>query len=365
VFIDFQKAFDTVDHSILVRKLSVLGFRGPVNEWFSSYLENRKQCVSINGTYSQTLSVSRGVPQGSVLGPLLFNLYISDMHKSTDLGVIHYADDTTVYHSGVDVHSIVQYINREMLNVDKWLCVNKLSLNALKSKVMLFSTRHIGALPPVKCRDTSLDFVDSFKFLGVTMDADLSFRSHCSSVISKLSRSLGIMRKLSYTVSEQALLSLYYSLFHSYLVYSVVVWGNSSITSSKRICSLQRRAVSLLSYNCAVSDIFVKHNIMIFPFIVKYFSVLKLYKSLHNMGGYFAVRVASAQVLHDHQTRCAVSGSLTSTFCRTSFSLRGFLPQAIRYWNELPENIRSLGSYADFKIKLKQLYSRKSDNDLI
>jgi len=360
VFIDFQKAFDTVDHDILVRKLSLLGFRGPINDWLRSYLSNRKQYVSINNTCSRTLDVGRGVPQGSVLGPLLFNLYISDMYAATNLGVIHYADDTTVYYTGVDIPTVVQCVNDEMLKIDKWLCANKLSLNAAKSKVMLFTKRPYTNPPQVKCRDTNLDFVFSLKFLGVTLDADLSFRNHLASVISKLARSVGIMRKLSYTLPERSLLVLYYSLFYSHLVYSVVAWGNSSVVANRRIFSLQKQAVRLLNHNGVFPENFIKHNIMTFPFIVKYFSAQKLYRSLHNVDSYFADRVAAAQVVHGHVTRNSANGSLTNIFCRTSCSLRGFLPQAIRCWNEVPNDIRSLSSYAAFKFRLRQFFVQQS-----
>jgi len=361
VFLDFQKAFDTVDHAILVRKLSRLGFRGPINDWFKSYLTNREQFVSINGIHSQTLDVVRGVPQGSVLGPLLFNLYIGDMHKATTLGVIHYADDTTVYHSGVDVPAVVHCVNDEMSKVNRWLCANKLSLNAAKSKVMLFRKKSLDIVPPVKFRDVKLDVVESFKFLGVTLDADLSFRSHSSSVISKLSRSLGIMRKLSNVMPNRSLLTLYYSLFYSHLAYSVVAWGNSSLVVSKRICSLQRQVVRLLNYDGTTSEKFIKFNIMTFPFIFKYFCVQKMYKSLKYVNSYFFDRVASAQVTHNHNTRGSVSGSLTSIFCRTSCNLHSFLPQAIRCWNNVPDDIRSIESCVAFKMKLRQFYVRMSN----
>jgi len=356
VFIDFQKAFDTVDHDILIRKLFILGFRGPVRCWLRSYLTDRRQCVSVNGTRSRLLNVRRGVPQGSILGPLLFNLYINDMHAATELNVIHYADDTTVFKTGVNVPTLVDNLNVEMKKLDDWLCANRLSLNIAKSKVMVFTKRKLDVIPPVQCRGAVLEFVESFKFLGVTLDRNLSFRNHGMQVISRLSRSIGIMRKLSFTLPSNAMFTLYYSIFYSHLTYAVVVWGNASQTVSGRISSLQRRAIKLLDLGCTIENNFDRFRILKFPDIVKYFCVLKFFKSVSDENCYFFRKTSLAQIEHNYGTRFAGSGSLTSVYCRTSCSLLSFLPQAIKGWNELPSDIKSAATCREFKIMLKRFY---------
>jgi len=360
VFIDFQKAFDTVDHSILIRKLHALGFRGPVNDWLRSYLSNRMQCVSIGGSRSRFLRVNRGVPQGSILGPLLFNLYINDMHAATGLNILHYADDTTVFRSGVDVPIVVNEVNRELDKIDVWLCANRLSLNVAKSKVMVFTKRKLDMIPPVKCRNAPLDFVESFKFLGVTLDVGLSFRIHGFDVISRLSRSLGVMRKLSHTLPVNAMFTLYYSVFYSHLSYAVVVWGNASVTVTGRISNLQRQAVKLLDKNNTVVSNFDRFRILKFSDIVKYFCVQKFYRTIRDEDCYFSHKVRLAQVEHRYETRFVERGSVVNVYCRTECSIRSFLPQAIKYWNELPDEIKSAATSQRLKVMLRKFYLGRS-----
>ena len=121
VFLDLSKAFETVNHSILLNKLHHYGIRGPAHRWFSSYLSSRSQFVQCGSSKSDEAIVQLGVPQGSTLGPLLFIMYIDDMHRCTDLNLVLYADDTTAFASNSDIHELVRHINSELENIRIWL----------------------------------------------------------------------------------------------------------------------------------------------------------------------------------------------------------------------------------------------------
>ena len=140
LFLDFRKAFDTVNHQILLKKMYKYGIRGVVYDWFKSYLSNRKQYVNINKVNSPKLNITCGIPQGSILGPLMFLLYINDIaNVSSVLFFLLFADDTTVFCSGKNIDDLINIVNREMQKLIIWLYVNKLSINTEKKQIIYYS----------------------------------------------------------------------------------------------------------------------------------------------------------------------------------------------------------------------------------
>ena len=139
VFIDLSKAFDTVNHNILVSKLNHYGIKNNNLKWLSDYLSNRKQCVTIDDELSNLEKINCGVPQGSILGPLLFLIYINDIYNATDyLRAILFADDTNLFYSHKDVNILYNICNQELSGINEWFKANKLSLNVTKTKYTLF-----------------------------------------------------------------------------------------------------------------------------------------------------------------------------------------------------------------------------------
>ena len=248
IFIDLSKAFDTIDHNIMLHKLSHYGVRGIELEWFKSYLSNRQQYVEFKGCRSTLRDITTGVPQGSILGPLLFIIYMNDIaHATTLFNVFCFADDTTFYSNlqrfleatpaGSTVSST---INKELDKIVKWLAVNKLSLNASKTEMMQFRFRqnqNIATLPEELRQDLftgphhlnisgeKIKRSQTFNFLGITIHESLSWHSHTSQLQTKLSRNVGILHRLKHQLPFHVLKMLFQTLIQSYLSYGSLAWG--------------------------------------------------------------------------------------------------------------------------------------------
>ena len=197
IFLDLSKAFDTVNHSILLSKLDVYGKRDIENQWFRSYLNKRKQKVFVNGVESDFLKVNSGVPQGSILGPVLFLVYINDIVNATNYFSIRlFADDTSLTAAGKDLDLLLQRINAELPAIYKWLCSNRLTLNLSKTKYLVFQPRqkvNSNLHPPLKIADQYLEQSYNIKYLGLVIDYFLSWHDQFDHISSKISKSVNII----------------------------------------------------------------------------------------------------------------------------------------------------------------------------
>ena len=268
VFLDLQKAFDTVEHSILLQKLSHYGVRGRANSLFQSYLQDRSQFVTISGKTSDKCSVEHGVPQGSVLGPLLFLIYINDLnlcirHSKT----IHFADDTSLLNCNHSLRKMNKQVNHDLRLLDEWLRANKISLNTDKTEIILF--RSSSKKPMNKslifrnhCKELktvvkSLNFrisgqkivpKPSVTYIGVKLNQYLNWDEHFATVIPKLSRANGMLAKIRHYVSHNTLISIYYAIFNSHLNYCSLVWGLLPKYILDKIRVLQNNALRLIYF---------------------------------------------------------------------------------------------------------------------
>ena len=201
--LDFQKAFNTVNHNILLKKLHHYGIRGITNDWFKSYLNNRNQQTKVNDSISEKTEVTYGVPQGSILGPMLFLVYINDLHYAVTHSLIHhFADDTKILYCNKSLKKIKKYINHDLSQIVQWLRANRISLNANKTKLTIFRpknksiTKHLN----FTISGQKLNKVKKTKYLGIYLDEHLTWNFQLSQIKTKLSRSCGLLAKLLISV---------------------------------------------------------------------------------------------------------------------------------------------------------------------
>ena len=243
LFLDFSKAFDTVNHQILFKKLEYYGVRGTALSLFKSYLENRTQYVEFNGVQSEKECIKCGVPQGSILGPLLFLIYINDLALVSDkLFSLLFADDSNMFITGDDPNLLIRTMNSEIKSVVDWLRVNKLSLNLKKTHYIIFQRPRVHFKVDVELTidGVKIDMKENTKFLGVIIDNKLSFQQHIKYIKGKVSRGLGILLKCRRFFDQNTLVTLYNSFVYPYLNYCISVWGSTCDTYVDSLVKLQK-----------------------------------------------------------------------------------------------------------------------------
>ena len=245
LLLDFSKAFDMVEHNILLRKLSHYGIRGNTYNWMKSYLSNRKQYVSTNGENSSLTQIKYGVPQGSILGPLLFIIYINDIPNICKIAkFILYADDANIIITGkdeIEVWEELQKINTALVN---WVNSNGLALNLKKTKYMIFTRkREVNLSLNVVINKTKIERKNEARFLGVIVDEKLNWTKHIQAIKSKMSKYVGIMYKIKHSIPLQARLLIYHSLVQSHLNFCSSVWGFSCKSNIDSLHTVQKKAI--------------------------------------------------------------------------------------------------------------------------
>ena len=357
IFMDLSKAFDTINHDILLTKLYHYGFRGVSNEWFCNYLSNRQQFVSYNAARSPNENVKCGVPQGSILGPLLFILYMNDIcYTSKLLKTILFADDTTVFYSHTNIHVLTDVINNELKEVSNWFKANKLSLNAKKTNLMYLGTRkQISNMSKVNIDiyldGCKLNRVNDAKFLGITIDETLTWKKQVENICKICARNIAVLNKVKLFLPSSAMYRLYCTLVLPYFNYGLLLWGNTNKESMTKIFRLQKRAlrtISNSSYLSPTKPLFNKYNILnIFDMYTKEVAIF-MHKFKSNLlprsfDGCFLIN----QDIHNYNTRNKGDFNIPKIKHKTIFAC------GPKIWNDLPGDLKRAKSIGQFKYLLK------------
>ena len=357
VFLDLSKAFDTLDHEILFAKLEHYGIRNVALQWIKSYFSNRRQFVQINQTCSSTQTIKCGVPQGSILGPLFFILYINDLPRASKLTEpLLFAADTSIFFSNSNPSYLENVLNNELLNIDIWLKCNKLSINVQKTSYVIFrpSQRKVNHNFSLSFGGQPLTQSNVIKFLGVYFDEHLTWKYHINFVCKQIAKSVGILSWTRFYLSCKTKLMLYYTLIYPYITYCNSTWSSTYVSNLNRIYYLQKRAVRAVTnsdYRAHTAPLFSKLKILDI-FQINTLDIAKFMFRYHNNllpPLYLNLFMTNSQV-HTYDTRTA--GNYRMHSCRTNIKKFTILYQGPRVWNCLPASITNLPSFSTFKNKV-------------
>ena len=346
VMIDFQKAFDTVNHKILLSKLGKYGIRGLPLNLISNFLSNRSTTVRIDSEYSQPKPLIIGLPQGSVLSAILFILYINDLPNiSNKFKSILFADDTALCFSNTNQNQIYETCNTELMKFFSWTISNRLSVSLEKTRTLTVTTRQNFTPGNISMDTVNLTNEHTFKYLGILLDDKMKFSAHIQYISGKISKGIGILFRIRDCVPHQVLKSLYYSFIFPYLSYGVIIWGGTYDVHLKPLITLQKRSLRIINkkpYREHTNPLFIQNNIL---------KLHDLYK--FNLGIHFYKNKLYENLTRTHTYSTRFRSNLLPSFNRLVVTKQSIYEQGAIVWNEIPAPIKNAQTLPKFKRMLK------------
>ena len=358
VFIDLKKAFDTVDHHILLKKLELYGIKGQALSFLKSYLTNRSQKCKMNGFISSERLIKCGVPQGSILGPLLFLLYINDLPECLNITRPRlFADDTNLTASGDSMNDAEFAVNSDLENLRNWLIANKLSLNVAKTEFMLIRSKRMikDSHPNIFIENKQIKQVYKCKTLGIIVDQHLSWKSNTKNICKKITAGISALRRIKPFVDKDTLISIYNAIVRPHFDYCCEVWDVLGKTQSKRLKKLQNRAARVIMSMSNDTDYSIAlHALGWEPLKLmrKKAKAKLMYKTLNKMGPESLANLFTYKSeVTSHKLR-GISSGLCLPQPRTNNMKNSFMYDGAHIWNYIPSEIRECKSLSCFQNKI-------------
>ena len=353
IFCDQTKAFDRVWHDGLIFKLQTIGISGTLLTWFKSYLSGRKQRVVIEGKFSPWGSIGAGVPQGSVLGPLLFLIYINDITENTKSNIKLFADDTTLYVSFENIEEATAQLDDDLSTIRDWANQWIVSFNPTKTKSLLVTLKRNLVPPPLHFDGQRLDEVKCHKHLGIHLNSTLTWKDHITYIAENTNKKLNILSSLSHTLDRKTLLVMYNSFIRPCLEYGNILWSNCTDEEDEILESVQRRAARIIS-----GAIIRTNSLNLYQEVA--FETLKTRRERNMLLFFHKIAYGTAPnyliellpATRDNRYNLRRQHDFPLIKCRINKYQNSFIPKAITLWNRQDAHLKTIADYDTFKDEL-------------
>ena len=356
IFIDFRKAFDTISHELLPLKLQAVGIMGDSYNWILDYLKDRSQFTTANGSSSSRKPINYGVPQGSLLGPRLYSIYVNDLPDAVTEGEVEmYADDTTAYCIGDNFDIVTQRLNSIFKQIYRWSQRNRLSIHNGKSEAMLLSTKPlIGPLQELRYEKNRIDFVNSTCCLGVEIDNKLSWSPHIDKLCKSYRKKLGALRRMR-RLPPKVLEEIYFKTVVPGVTYCIPVWGGCTAPLFSKLEEIHTKAARLIYDLPRDRDntyVLEKASWLPLSYLYKKAILKHVHQAFYQAGPAQITELFSVKVTKydSRRSKQLILDRPKKEIGRLSLRHRGTM-----IWNSIPSSIKNYDNVNTFKNRLKQL----------
>ena len=359
LLLDFTKAFDTIDHDILLTKLNKLGFEGLILQWFETYLKGRQQYIKLGDILSNTQQIKTGVPQGSILAPLLFSIYTNDLINSHNSFSVSFADDISILINDKNPETLSKKAESSLTNITRWVDSNKLSLNIPKTSYITISNKNIGENFKIKLKDVELTRTNTAKILGVIIDDKLTFKEHINKLVNKLAKYMYILVKLVKSIPLYVLRKIYNAHVHPHILYCLSVYGTTPKSNTRQIITMQKRIIRLLSgsrdFYSHTPPLFKKLNILQFEHLLNLSLLKEIHKVINNNTcDFLKTNHQNNQIERGINLRN--NNNLKTPLYRLTKARQAVSYTSTILFNNLPVDIKNERSIKSYARKIKKMY---------
>ena len=360
VFCDISKAFDRVWHKGLIYKLKQHGIEGDFLKWLTDYLNGRQQKVIIRGCTSTFKFIQAGVPQGSVLGPLLFLIYVNDIADSLLSLTRLFADDSSLFYSASSLDDIQGLINHDLILLSQWAKQWLVTFNPSKTEAILFTLRNFDHMPVLKFENTHIKFVESHKHLGLTLKYDGKWTDHIHNVKTSAAKVLGIMRKLKFSFSRNALNEIYVSYLLPVLEYASIVWDGCAAHNSDILDKIQNEAARIvtgLTRSVSLNKLYKECGWLSLAERRRQQKLSFMFKAHSDLLPTYISDLMPPLVRNVSNYPLRNMNNYSVPFARTEIFKKSCIPSAITLWNSADNSLKDPNTLHSIKYQMKKPFA--------